>query len=184
MNRGMVNSLPDSERLLVLETEPAALAQLSEDDLVELHQRIRRQRNKYVGLYRREASARVRAQGGRGKARPKNARNRDRAEVFEDALSRVSRALAAAAKASAAELRAERIEAARAAKAGAKPAADRTSTPARPAAPRAARKAPNAKKGDRAVVSPRSIAKGADSRAAGQRRQGRKDARTSAARSR
>lgn len=184
MNRGMVNSLPDSERLLVLETEPASLAQLDEDELVELHQRIRRMRNKYVGLYRREASTRVRAQGGRGKAGPKNARNRDRAEVFEDALSRVSRALAAAAKASAAELRAERIEAARAAKSGAKPAADRTSGPAGPATPRAARKAPNAKKGDRAVVSPRSIAKGADSRAAGQRRQGRKDARTTAARSR
>ena len=121
MNRALVNSLPDADRLLLAETEPAALADLSEDGLVALHDRIRRQRNKYTGMYRREAATRVAASGGRGKARPTNTRNRDRAEAYEDALSRVSTKLAAAARRSAAELRAERIQAARDAKAGVKP---------------------------------------------------------------
>jgi hypothetical protein len=66
-----------------------------------------------VKLYHREASARVSQFSSRGVARPKNQRNAGKAELFEDALSRVSRTLAAAARRSAAELRAERIDAAR-----------------------------------------------------------------------
>ena len=37
-------------------------------------------------LYRRQASTRVEDLGGRGFARPKNRRNFDKAEIFEDAL--------------------------------------------------------------------------------------------------
>ncbi len=115
----LLNSLTEAESKLVRETKLSKLKELDEDGLVELHQRIRRARNKYVKLYRRAASAKVAEKGGRGIARPKNTRNAGKAEVFEDALARVSRRLAAAARASAAELKAERLAAA--GKAGAAP---------------------------------------------------------------
>ena len=57
------------------------------------------------------------ADGARGAARPKNRRPADKAEVFEDALARVSRRLAAVARDSASALKAERLEAVRAARA-------------------------------------------------------------------
>ena len=37
---------------LVRETEPARMAKLDEDDLLDLHTRVRRARSKYVKLYR------------------------------------------------------------------------------------------------------------------------------------
>ena len=49
MNASLLAALTDSERLLVAETEPAALAELDEEAVVELHTRIRRARGKYVG---------------------------------------------------------------------------------------------------------------------------------------
>ncbi|MGX7678174.1 hypothetical protein ACSMXN_04670 [Jatrophihabitans sp. DSM 45814] len=118
MNKAMLAVLNDSERLLVAETASDALAQLDEDATVALHERIRRARGKFVGLYRRGASAKVAEQGGRGMARPKNTTAATKAEVFEDALARVSARLAVLARATAAELRSERIAAARTAKAG------------------------------------------------------------------
>ncbi len=105
----LLNSLTEAESNLVRETKLDKLRELDEDGLVELHQRIRRARNKYVKLYRRQASAKVAAKGGRGIARPKNTRNAGKAEVFEDALARVSRRLGVAARASAAHLKAERL---------------------------------------------------------------------------
>lgn len=185
MANAVINSLPESEWLLIKETERAALAALSEDELIELHTRIRRARGKYVKNYRRGASARVSAAGGRGKARPQNSRDRDRAEVFEDALARVSTALSAAAKRSAAELKAERIAAAQAAKAGMSPktaAAKKKAAPAKkPAAKKpAATKAPTkARTGSASTVTPRSLKKGASSAAQGTRRQAKRDARSS-----
>lgn len=110
----LLNSLTEAELMLVRETEPDRLAGLDEDGLVALHERIRRARNKYTKSYRREASAKVSEHGGRGKARPKNTRNAQKAEVFEDALARVSRSLAMAARHSATELKAERLRLARA----------------------------------------------------------------------
>src|SRR4029453_3363766 len=91
MNKAMLNSLTEAERLLVDETTPDALARLDEDALLELHQRIRRARTKYVKLYRRGASAEVRKRGGRGISYPANQRARDKAEIFESALARGSR---------------------------------------------------------------------------------------------
>ena len=183
MNRALINSLTEAEYLLVRETENPALAELDEDELVALHDRVRRARTKYTTLYRREASAKVRAQGGRGKARPKNTRNRERAEVFEDALARVSARLARVARASAKELRDARIAAARgekAAGAAAKTTATKTATKQATKAPAKARggkPAPNAKSGDRSLVSPRSVKKGASVQAKGARRQAKRDAR-------
>ncbi len=109
----LLNSLTETELALVRETERDQLAALDEDALVDLHGRVRRARGKYVKLYRRQASVQVIESGGRGKARPKNLRNAQKAEVFEDALARVSRHLATVARASAAALKADRLAAAR-----------------------------------------------------------------------
>src|SRR5215467_12383057 len=129
MNASLLAVLNDAERLLVAETGRAELAALDEDAALELEARIRRARNKYVGQYRRAASAAVAEHGGRGKARPENMRAAMKAEAFEEALSKASRRVAALARQSAAELRAERIAAARAARQGRAPGA-RGATPA------------------------------------------------------
>lgn len=113
MRQAMIRSMTETERQLISETERSRLLELDEDDLLELHARVRRARNKYSKLYRRRAAERVTGAGGRGKGYPQNQRDRDKAEVFEDALARVSRQVATAAKQAAAELRAERIAAAR-----------------------------------------------------------------------
>ena len=118
MDRAVLNSMPDAERMLVAETDRDAMAALDEDELLELHQRIRRARTKYVKNYRRAASAAVSARGGRGKSFPQNRRDRDRAEVFEEALARVSRRLGVVANESARELKAERLAAAKGGGAG------------------------------------------------------------------
>jgi hypothetical protein len=116
MNATLLAALTDSERLLVSQTETAQLAELDEDAAVELQGRIRSARNKYSGLYRRDASTKVAEKGGRGKARPENTRARMKAEAFEDALSRVSRRVATLARQAAVQLRTERISAVRAAR--------------------------------------------------------------------
>jgi hypothetical protein len=59
MNASLLAVLDDAERLLVAQTERAELAALDEDAAIDLEARIRRARNKYVGQYRRAASARV-----------------------------------------------------------------------------------------------------------------------------
>jgi hypothetical protein len=120
----MLNTLTQAELLIVRSAEPSALADLDEDALLDVHDRVRRARKKYLGQYRRQASAKVSDVGGRGKAYAQNQRARDKAEVFETALARVSTALAKAARRSAAELKAERLSAVR----------SEASTPARPRA--------------------------------------------------
>ena len=181
MNASLLAVLNDAERLLVAQTEPAKLAALDEDAAIEFETRVRRGRNKYVGQYRRGASARVVEEGGRGKARPENKRAAMKAEAFEEALARVSRRVSVLARQSAANLRAERLEAARAAKQGHGPTA-------RKAAPAAARKAPAAADrkgptvtgeptGDRALRSPASQKRRASTRAAGARGQAKRDSR-------
>lgn len=109
----LIGSLREDELLLVRETEPAAMEELDEDALLELHTRVRRARTKYTKLYRRQAAARVSDVGGRGKARPQNRRNAEKAEVFEEALARVSKRVDVVARRAAAELKAERLAAAR-----------------------------------------------------------------------
>ncbi len=178
MSFAVVNSLPESELLLIAETRSAALAELSEDELLALETRVRRARTRYVENYRREASARVAPSGGRGEARPRNARNRQRAEVVEDALARVSRAVATAARATAAELKAERLEAARAAKGG-QPTQARGAKAATPKTPipTTADTAPDRKVGDRSTVATRTVRATAQTPAVTARRRARRDAR-------
>ena len=105
----LLSSLSESDLLMVRETAQSELGGLDEDELLDLHARVRRARNKHVGVYRREAAARVPAKGARGKARPANANNAARAEIFEEALARVSRQLGVAARQSARDLKEARL---------------------------------------------------------------------------
>jgi phage-related minor tail protein len=113
MNNQLWGMLNASEQQLVRDTEASALAGLDEDRLAELHDRVRRARNKYTKLYRRRARAQVGSDASRARAHAQHARTAAKAEVFEDVLARVSRQLAKAARASAQELRSERLAAAR-----------------------------------------------------------------------
>ena len=183
MNKSLLAALNDAERLLVAETETAALALLDEDAVGELHGRVRRARNKYTGQYRRGASARVSKVGARGQARPKNTTAALKAEAFEEALGRVSRRLGVLAQRSAAELRQERLEMARAAKQGRssvkKVAPSKSSAKAAPrkAAGRPRRTVTAAPVGDRALRSPASEKNRAGTTAKGARRQAKRDSR-------
>jgi len=171
MNASLLAVLNDTERLLVAQTGPAELAALDEDAAIEFEARIRRARNKYVGQYRRGASARVAEQGGRGKARPENTRAAMKAEAFEEALARVSRRVAVLARQSAAKLRAERLAAARAARQGQGPGA-----PAPPAS-RTGRPVTAEPADGRAQRSPAREMRRASTRAAGARQQAKRDSR-------
>src|SRR6516162_5011964 len=132
VNASLLAVLSDAERLLVAENDQAAHAALDQDAAIELEARIRRARNKYVGQYRRAASAAVSEHGGRGKARPENTRAAMKAEAFEEALSRVSRRVASLAGQAAAQLRADRLAAARAARQGQGPGAPEVAPAAGP----------------------------------------------------
>ena len=173
MNASLLAVLNDGERLLVAQTGKAELAALDEDAALDLEARIRRARNKYVGQYRRNASARVAEHGARGTARPENLRAFMKAEAFEEALSRVSRRVATLARQAAAALRAERLAAVRAARDGRGPGSPQ-------AEPGAGRKGPavtGEPTGDRALRSPRTEKQRAGTLAAGARRQAKKDSR-------
>ena len=161
----LVNSLGKADKDLLRETEEARMAELTEDELAALHKRIRRARNKYTGVYRRKGSAKVGKKGGRGLAKQGNARNAARAEVFEDALARVSIRLGEVAAEAANQLRTDRLAAAK--KPGSWPGAEKGDD----------KPTPKSKERDR---KPRNLGKTkreASSRAAGARRQAKKDSR-------
>jgi hypothetical protein len=164
--QALLGSLTEKEQALVYETGREQLADLAEDDLVELHTRVRRMRDKYVSVYRRSSAARVGDQGARGYAYPKGTRDRAKAEVFEDALARVSRRLAAAARASAQALRAERLAEARAMRNAEVPATEKPAPPL-----------PGSQQLDRRPRTPDRVKRHATTRAATQRVQGRRDSR-------
>jgi len=164
--QALLGSLTQAEQGLVRETQREQMAGLDEDALVDLHTRVRRARDKYVKLYRRQSATRVTTVGGRGKAFEKGTRDRGKAEVFEDALARVSRRLAAAARESAQALKAERLAEARAA---------RTTTP--PKASQASPPLPASQRPRRGPRTPDRVKRHATTRAAGARRQARRDSR-------
>ena len=161
----VLNSLTETELLLARRTEPDQLDRLDEDGLVELHTVIRRARNKHVKVYRRRAAGRVEEVGGRGKSYAQNRRHRAKAEVFEEALARVSERLAAAARASAQALRDERLAEAQRAR--------NTAPPAAPA-PRAVERR-RSQRLDRRPDSTGLVKRHASTRATGARRQARRD---------
>jgi hypothetical protein len=129
MDNAVWGMLNDAEQALLREAAPKELADLDEDALATLHDRIRRARNKYSKLYRRRAAAEVGDAGARAKGHARHARTLIKAEAFEEALADVSRALARAARASATALRQERLAAAKAVKGGGKAAAKGPRTP-------------------------------------------------------
>ena len=113
MNNATWAMLNETEKALLRQAEVSALARLDEDELIDLHTRVRRARNKYATLYRRRASSQVGKDAGRAKAHAQHARTAVKAEAFEDALARVSHALGRAARSRAVALRTERLETAR-----------------------------------------------------------------------
>lgn len=176
MNSAQLSLLPVADRDLVLLTKPATLATMTEDEVLALHTRIRRARNKYQGLYRRGAAARVTKLGARGEARPRNLGARDRAEVMNEALARVTRRLAALAKAEQDALRAERLAEAAGTR-GRDPKATVRAGRSTPAAGRARRTVAPKRTGDRSLRSPAAAKSRAATRATGARRQAKRDAR-------
>lgn len=109
----LINALPAKAQDLLRETEPDRITELDEDAVLALHKRVRRARNKSVKNYRRLAAGGVEEHAGRGSAHPEHGLARDRTEVFEDALARVSARLEVLAREAAEKLRDERLEAAR-----------------------------------------------------------------------
>lgn len=180
MDESLRAVLTEAERLMVGETDRDALNRLDEDGAIELETRIRRARNKYVGQYRRSASAAVAEHGGRGKARPRNARALAKAEAFERSLSSVSHRVSVLASKSAAQLRTERLAAAKAGQ----QQDDWPGTGQRVPAQR--RKGPEMTPeptGERALRNPASEKQRAGNRAGGARRQAKRDSKRAAARS-
>jgi hypothetical protein len=100
------------EQTLLVATERARLKDMSEDDLDELLTLVRRARNKYTKLYRRQSADLVAAKSSRAGTSTSNQRTKRKAEIFEDALARVATALGAAARATSNELKQERLAAA------------------------------------------------------------------------
>lgn len=166
MDQAVFNSMTSAEQRLVAETSREAMAALDEEELLALHSRIRRARSKYVSIYRRNARGAVVKRGGRGFSYPKNQRDRDKAEVFEAALASVSKEVGVHAARAAAELKAARLAAARSGSSGPKSPVPRAASPKR-----AASRARGAKK------TTGGLKKDASSRAAGARRQAKRDSR-------
>ncbi len=101
--------LKKGELDLMREIEPDRLAALDEEELLALHKRVRRARNKHVTNYRRRGAKSVSKAGGRGAAAPKGAKERLRAEAFEEALALVSERIAVVAHEHAEQLKSERL---------------------------------------------------------------------------
>lgn len=171
MVKATFSVLSEKDKQLVLETEPKQLRTLDEDQLIELHGRVRRARTKHATNYRRQAGAQVVADGSRGAASKKSRQSAARAEVFEDALARVSRRLAAEARAAADALRAERL-----AQAG-KGASAKRATKATTATAKRASEAPAGADRKRERRTPATERSRAQSTSSGKRRQASRDAR-------
>jgi hypothetical protein len=165
-------ALNTAENRLVAETEREALAALDEDAAIALEGRIRRARDKYVSIYRRDAAARVEEHGSRGVASPENAQNAQKAEAFERSLAQVSQRVAVLARQSAAALRAERLEMARAGRQQDWPGSGEM-------VPRQGRRqgpdAPAAPAGERALRNPNTEKGRAETLAGGARKQVKRD---------
>ena len=160
--------LTDTQADLVRGTEPKRMEKLDEDELLELHTRVRRARSNGVKLYRQTGASRVGMKGARGHARPGNAANAAKAEVFELALARVSARVDVVARAAAEDLKAERLAAVAAARGstghGSPPAGGRSS-------------ASGASTRRRATKTTGGVKRDASSRAKGAARQAKKDSR-------
>ncbi len=109
----LLKSLSEKDFRLYRQTKRDRLRELDEDELIDLHARVRNARNKHMTVYRREAAAAVSDKAARGAARRTTRSNAARVEALETALARVSRRLGTVAKQNAAALKQERLDAAR-----------------------------------------------------------------------
>lgn len=145
MDKSIAGMLNDTEQALLREVEPRRLKKLDEDGLIELHQRIRRARNKYSKLYRRRSAEQVTGDASRARAHRVHERTSIKAEAFEEALATVSDRLATVAQAAADQLKAERLAAAKGS--GSRPPAKRAGTgKAKAAAAKTKRRTPQKKR--------------------------------------
>ena len=150
------------EQTLLVDTEAKRLEELDEEALADLLARVRRARKKYTDLDRRQSTAAIEASKRRSVSATSGERTLRKAEIFEDATSRVARFLSRAARANANSLKADRLAAAE--REASRPPAD----------PNATRSTGGAKRGttNRDILPP--ARKGATS-AANKRQQARKD---------
>jgi hypothetical protein len=137
--------------------------------LLDLHTRVRRARSKYVKLYRQTGAQRVGMKGARGHARPGNAANGAKAEVFELALARVSARLEVVARAAAEELKNERLAAAAAVRSSTGPGTTKGAGGADGSAKASTRR--------RATKTTGGLKRDASTKSKGKSRQAKKDAR-------
>ena len=154
---------------LVRETEPHRMEALDEDTLLDLHTRVRRARSKYVKLYRQTGAQRVGMKWARGHARPGNAANGAKAEVFELALARVSARLEVVARAAAEDLKNERLAAAAAVRSSTGPGTTKGAGGADGSAKASTRR--------RATKTTGGLKRDASTKSKGKSRQAKKDAR-------
>jgi hypothetical protein len=162
-------ALTSSERQALRAVEPKRLRKLDEEELVDLHRRVRRARNKYAKLHRRRAAEQVHKHKSRAVATKSQRRTASCAEAFESALATVSQRLAKVARARADELRAERLK-----------AAGKSRSTARASKPRAARATTTsgAKRARQPRRTPARKRRAATSRAANRRHQAKRAARS------
>jgi hypothetical protein len=165
MDAQLRSMLNETEQALLRAVQPRELKRLDEDELTELHDRIRRARNKYSKMYRRRASERVTSDRSRSRASAANAKAARKAEGFEDALAKVSERLAKVAAAAAEELKAERLAAAR-------------RTPPAPATPPAKKATGGARSSKGTTRTPASKKQRASTKASNKRQQASRDRRS------
>ena len=168
MNKSDLALFSAREQKLLLETESAKLEKLSEDQLVDLLGRVRRARNKYSDLHRRQGAKTVKKTGSRAATSKANQRTQKQGELFEGAVSRVARFVSREARAHANQIKAERIAASKRGRAKKKaPAKRKPKSKKRPAGTKSQKRA-------KPIVQPARV--GATS-AHGRRSQSKKDRR-------
>ena len=117
--------LTADEAKLIEQTSVAALDKRNLDEVGAIYDRVRKGRDKYRGLHRRQASTQVRRDHARGTGANKNMGSASKYEIFEEALGRVSNREAELAKQNAGDLKKSRLIAAAAAAEAAKTAQQR-----------------------------------------------------------
>ena len=127
--------LTADEAKLIEQTSVAALDKKTLDEVGAIYDRVRKGRDKYRGLHRRQASNQVRRDHARGTGANKNLGSSSKYEIFEEALGRVSKREADLAKQSAGELKKARLIAA-----AAEAKAKKSAAPVPPRAKKAAAK--------------------------------------------
>ena len=178
MKSSEISLFTSKEQTLLVDTESKRLAELDEDALADLLTRVRRVRNKYSDLHRRQGASAVKAAGKRSVTSTANERTTRKAEILEDAVSRVARHLSRAARANANDLKRERLAVSGSGAAAPRPAAKRSAAKKKPAAkkPAAKRPAASSSRGKKATEIVPPARKGATS-AANKRQQAGKDKR-------